>query len=83
MAVDVDPRERLRLAALPAVAARIRRARKDAGLSHDEIGERMGGVPRQTLIKWEQARHRPGIDMLTRYAEATGRPLEWFLDPDL
>jgi len=43
----------------------------------------MGGVFRQTLIKWEKAKHRPTLDMLTRYAEATGRQVEWFLDPDL
>ena len=43
----------------------------------------MGGVFRQTLIKWEKAKHRPGLDLLAKYAEATGRRVEWFLDPDV
>ena len=43
----------------------------------------MGGVTRQHLIKLERGLHRPGADMLTRYAEATGRQVEWFLDPEL
>lgn len=43
----------------------------------------MGGTFRQTLIGWEKAKHRPGLDLLTKYAEATGRHVEWFLDPDL
>lgn len=87
MAVEIpDLREKIRLAPLPLIAARVRRARKESGLSHDEIGRRMrpeDPVLRQTLIKWESAKHRPGDDLLSRYAEATGRPVEWFLDPDL
>jgi transcriptional regulator with XRE-family HTH domain len=43
----------------------------------------MGGVTRQHLIKLEKAQHRPGAEMLTRIAEATGRQVEWFLDPDI
>jgi transcriptional regulator with XRE-family HTH domain len=38
---------------------------------------------RQTLIKWEKTKNRPTMDLLTRYAEATGREVEWFLNPDL
>ena len=92
MAVESsDLKEMIRLASLPLIAARVRRARKDSGLSHDEIGRRMGAIApslerailRQTLIKWEGTKHRPDEDLLRRYAEATGRPVEWFLDPDL
>ena len=43
----------------------------------------MGGTFRQTLINWEKSKNRPSLDLLTRYAEATGRHVEWFLDPDL
>jgi len=76
-------RERIRLAPLPLIAGRVRRARRSLGLSHDQLGERMGGVSRQHLIKLEQAKHRPGPDMLLRIAEATGRPVDWFLDPEV
>lgn len=61
------------------IASRIRQARRENGYSHDQLGERMGGVSRQHLIKLEQAKHRPGEAMLTRIAEATGRSVEWFL----
>lgn len=84
MAVDTaDLQERIRLAPGELIAARIRRARRELNLSHDALGERMGGVTRQHLIKLEKAKHRPGAAMLTRIAEATGRSVEWFLDPDL
>ena len=78
-----DLQEQIRLAPGLLIGTRIRRARKEAGLSHDALGELMGGVTRQHLIKLEKAKHRPGADMLTRIAEATGRTVEWFLDPDI
>jgi transcriptional regulator with XRE-family HTH domain len=84
MAVETaDLQERIRLAPGQMIASRIKRARREARLSHDALGERMGGVTRQHLIKLEKAKHRPGADMLTRVAEATGRTVEWFLDPDI
>jgi len=71
---------RIRNAPLPLIAARIRRARRQLdGISHDTLGERMGGVTRQHLIKLEKGRHRPGADMLLRYAEATGKHVDYFL----
>ncbi len=80
--------ERIKFAPLPLIAARIKRARKTAGyngvaLSHDRFGELCGGVSRQHLIKLEKAQHRPRADMLTRIAEATGRSVDWFLDPEV
>lgn len=85
MAVEIesDLQERIRLAPGELIAGRIRRARREAGLSHDALGELMGGVTRQHLIKLEKAKHRPGAPMLTRLAEATGRSVEWFLDPEI
>lgn len=72
-------RLRLKHAPLPLIAARMRRARRQSELSHDLIGDRMGGVTRQHLIKLEKAKHRPGLDMLLRYAEAVGKPVDYFL----
>lgn len=92
MAVDVHDYDvmenlerQLKLAPLPLVAARVKRARKTLSpkTSHDEIGRRMGGTFRQTLINWEQAKNRPSLELLIRYAEATGRPVGWFIDPDV
>ena len=86
-----DELEQLRKrASLDLIAARVKRARKAAGLSHDVICDRMNAdrseaekTVRQTLIRWEQAQRRPALDLLSLYAEATGRQVEWFLDPDL
>lgn len=87
MAVEITEHleEMRRRAPLPFIAARVRRARKDIApkVSHDELGRRMGGVLRQTLIAWESARYRPSLELLTKYAEATDKSVEWFLDPDL
>lgn len=85
MAVQIESelQNRIRLAPGELIGSRIRRARREADLSHDALGRAMGGVTRQHLIKLEQAKHRPGAAMLTRIAEATGRPVEWFLDPDI
>jgi transcriptional regulator with XRE-family HTH domain len=74
--------ERIRLAAGPLIAARIRRARRQAGLSHDRLGEAIGGVSRQHLIKLEKAQHRPRADMLARIADATSKPVDYFLDAE-
>ena len=73
----------LRDAPLPLIAGRIKRARRSAGLSHDALGERMGGVTRQHLIKLEKGRHRPRLETLERLAAATGRDVDWFLDPEV
>lgn len=75
--------EQIRLAPLPLIAARIRRARREMDLSHDKFGELLGGVTRQHLIKLEKARHRPRVEMLTKIAQASGREVGWFLDPEV
>lgn len=80
---DEELQERIRLAPGQLLATRIKRARKSADLSHDRLGEMCGGVTRQHLIKLEQAKHRPRADMLRRIAEATGRSVDWFLDPEV
>lgn len=75
--------EQIRIAPGQLIATRIKRARKQADLTLDRLGALCGGVSRQHLIRLEQAKHRPRADMLTRIAGATGRPVEWFLDPEV
>lgn len=83
MPATIDLDELLRNAPLPLIAARIRRARRGAGLSHDRLGERMGGVTRQHLIKLEKGKHRPRLETLALIAKATSRETSWFLDPEV
>lgn len=78
----IDIRDKLRDAPLKLLAARIKRARREADLSHDRLGERVG-TSRQHLISLEKGRHRPRPEMLTKIAEATGREIDWFLDPEV
>lgn len=73
--------ERIRLAPGALIAARLKRARKEVPFTHDQLGAAIGGVTRQHLIKLEKAKHRPRAEMLTKIAEATGREVDWFLDP--
>jgi transcriptional regulator with XRE-family HTH domain len=77
----------LRDAPLPLIAARIKRARKTAGvnggpITHDQLGERTG-MYRQNLIGLEQGKHRPRIKTLIKIAEATDRDPRWFVDPEV
>lgn len=63
------------------LASRIRSARREAALSHDRLGAKVG-TSRQHLISLEKAKHRPRIEMLVAIADATGKPVGYFLDPD-
>ena len=80
---DVEMQEelqgRIRVVDGKLIAARIRRARRQAELTHDALGQLIGGVTRQHLIKLEKAQHRPRAEMLTKIAAATGKPVEYFL----
>ena len=78
----VELKARIHQADLRLIASRIRHARRASGLSLDKLAESVG-TSRQHLISLEKARHRPRVEMLSRIAEATGRQVEWFLDPDL
>lgn len=72
----------LRDAPLPLIAARMKRARKESGLTHDEAGERMGMV-RQQIIKLEQGKNRPRLATLLRVAAGYDRDARWFVDPEV
>lgn len=71
-------RQLIQDAPLRLLASRLRRARRDCGLSHDRIAEQ-AGTSRQHLINLEKGRHRPRPEMLAAIAEATGKPIEFFV----
>ena len=74
----MDTQEKLRDAPLPMIAARIRRARRQSGMTLDGLAG-AADTSRQHLINLEKGRHRPRPEMLTRIADATGKPLDYFL----
>jgi len=61
---------------------RIREAREDAGLTQEQLGERIqySGVG---VGHWERGRSRPSIDMLYKISKAVGKPLSFFLGESL
>jgi transcriptional regulator with XRE-family HTH domain len=73
---------RIQDAPLKLIAARIRRARREAELTLDALANTVG-TSRHHLIRLEKGIHRPRFEMLSKIAEATGRQVEWFLDPDI
>lgn len=58
------------------IGRNIRRARLQAGLSHDKLAEAVGSS-RQHLIKLEKGQHLAGPVLLDRIAEETGKPVDW------
>lgn len=78
---SVETRDLLRDAPLKLIAARIRRARRQADMTLDGLAG-VAETSRQHLINLEKGKHRPRADMLTRIAEATGKSLDWFLVED-
>lgn len=68
----------IRLAPGRLIGTRIRRARRQTGISHDRLAD-AAGTSRSHLIKLEKALHRPGALLLSRIAEATGKPVDYFL----
>jgi transcriptional regulator with XRE-family HTH domain len=63
------------------VGRQIRKARKHSGLSHDQLGGRVG-TSRQHLIKLEKGIHLPRPEMLAAIARETGKSEAFFLGDD-
>lgn len=78
MPTTAEHRELLKNAPLKLIAARIRRARREEGLSLDGLAG-LADTSRQHLISLEKGRHRPRPEMLGRIAQALSRPVEFFL----
>lgn len=59
------------------IADRLRQARTQAGLSQEELAEKIG-LTTVSISKFETGRRQPRVSTLERVAEATGTPLAWF-----
>lgn len=78
---SIETRDLLRDAPLKLIAARIRRARRQADMTLDGLAG-VADTSRQHLINLEKGKHRPRPEMLLRIAEATGKTPDWFLVED-
>lgn len=59
------------------IAGRLRQARTRAGLSQEELAEKIG-LTTVSISKFETGRRQPRVTTLERIADATGTPLAWF-----
>ncbi len=56
--------------------------RKRAGLSQEALGERLGGISRQSVSKWESDQSVPTMDNLMELSRIFGVPVDTLLRPD-
>jgi len=64
------------------LAARIRWARNQAGLSQERFAE-LVGTSRRHVMRWEGGpAHRPGHEYMARIAAVTGQPESLFTDEE-
>jgi transcriptional regulator with XRE-family HTH domain len=61
------------------LAAYMRRARLDSGLTQVQVAERMG-VKQSTVSSWEIGVNEPGVETLTAWGDAIGAPLRLRFD---
>lgn len=59
---------------------RIRKARRDKNWKQKHLAAAVHVEP-MTVSRWETGRHAPDLDTLELVAEATEKPLSFFLDP--
>ena len=57
--------------------SRLHRARRELGLTQEEVAERTG-VARNTVSRYELGRQAPSGRALSRLAAIYGKPMEWF-----
>jgi transcriptional regulator with XRE-family HTH domain len=63
------------------LGSRLRAARQAAGLSQAEL-ERMSGIPKARLSRYENAHVEPSIRTLLRLSSALGTPAGQLVDPE-
>jgi transcriptional regulator with XRE-family HTH domain len=68
-------------AAAAKVGLRIRKARKDAGLSQDALASRVK-TSRRNVLRWEGGYNMPRPEHIAAIAAETGKSLDYFLGED-
>ena len=61
------------------IGALVREARLANGMSQTALGQRIGDVTFQQVQKYENGVNRVAFSRMLRIAEATGRPLSFFV----
>jgi len=66
----------------PTMGKLIELARREKDWSQERLGQAIS-VSRDTIWRWETSRLSPTIESLQKIAEATGKPISYFLDMDI
>ena len=64
---------------MPHLAERLRRARREKGLSQEEVAEAVR-VNRRTVYMWEAGRAEPAWPRLEALSALYGKPAEYFIE---
>jgi transcriptional regulator with XRE-family HTH domain len=62
------------------LGSRIRQARRQAGLSQSQLAAKIGAHV-TSVSDWERGVNEPSVRHLTSIAEATGKSIDWFVEP--
>jgi transcriptional regulator with XRE-family HTH domain len=58
--------------------ARMRSARREAGLTQQQVAERLG-VNHSNVSQWESDKHTPQFSAVVKFCEETGVSLDWLV----
>jgi transcriptional regulator with XRE-family HTH domain len=61
------------------LGSRIRQARRQAGLSQSQLAAKIGAHV-TSVSDWERGVNEPSVRHMTSIAEATERPIDWFVE---
>jgi len=67
---------------------RLRRARLEAGLSQEQMAERVANLVKsgrcraRNIVRWENEEHSPSADFIGAFARATGKSESYFFTED-
>lgn len=60
------------------VSQRIKRARQEAGISQEQLADKLGFSGNNVISRWENRRGSISVDQLAKIAELTHRPISYF-----
>jgi transcriptional regulator with XRE-family HTH domain len=67
------------MAGTPELGAKIKEARREKGWKQKHLAAEVSVEP-ITVSRWERGATTPDLDVLTAVAEATGKPVTYFVD---
>lgn len=67
---------------VPTVAANIKLARQEKGMTQKEFGAAINGLDALAVSRWERGKSLPSRENLQALAELTGREVAWFYSAD-